>query len=108
MKISWFFVVILLLTNFTLIESLKAMATGRRSYKQNRSIGRRRFYRPKSGSTRYYAFQKTESKNRKAWAETPSSPALPDRAMEYAKRLNYLAANKNTGKSNIGRLLSGS
>lgn len=97
MKINWFFVVILLLANFTLIESVNRKPS---------LYVRRRIYRPKSGSTRYFGFQKIEAK-KNDWIETPP-PVSPDRSLNNAKRLNYLATHKKEVKSNIGRILSGS
>lgn len=109
MKLSWLFVVVLLLANFTLIESARgALGAGLR--RRPNPYVRRRFYRPKSGSyRRYYTMEKIESKNQKARVETPPQ-ASPDvtRSLHYVRRLNYLAANKKEGKSNIGRILSGS
>lgn len=97
----WFFVVVLLVANFTLIESFKGWY---RSLHNRSPYVRRRLYRPRSTPRKYFAREKIEAKNQKAWVETPPPP---HRSMQYEKRLNYLAANKNGGKSNIGRILSG-
>lgn len=97
--------VVLLLTNFTLVESYKAFGGGMRT-KQVRT--RRRFYHKKSGSSRYYTFSKVEAKDENVNKFVVTSPPiLPDHpSMQHAKRLNYLATNKKAAKSNIGRLIS--
>lgn len=102
-KIYWLFVIILLFMNFTLIESIRGYgrAFRNRQYRHNR----RYIYRPKSRSSlgQYYEPEKIETKNH-VYVERAK---LPD-PMQNEKRLNYLATNKKEGRSNIGRLLSGS
>lgn len=111
MKITWFFIFVLLLfVNFTLIESFRAAMGHRHRNRQRLYV--RRYYRPKSGSTfrKYFVLEKGDAINQNAnkWVET-SPPISPDHpSMQEAKRLNYLASNKKGARSNIGRLLSGS
>lgn len=110
MKISLFFVVILLLVNFTLIESVMMRgATGAGLRGRSQMNTRRRFYRPKSSSSyrQYYRLSSAEANEFNA-NKFVEAPRPPDRSlMENPKRLKFLAANKKQGKSNIGRLLSG-
>lgn len=109
MKIKWFFVIILLLVSFTLIESGMRGVVGRgfRIASSVSHTSRSRSYYPRSSSGNYGKREGVVvNEHKEKWIVLPLPP--PDRSlMENPERLNYLAANRKDGKSNIGRLLSG-
>lgn len=107
MKIKWFFVVVLLFVNFTLIECLRGVMSP--PYRARQRLYTRRYFRNKYRSTprKYFIVENGDAGNANKWVE-PLPPISPDHpSMQQAKRLNYLASNKKGAKSNIGRLLSG-
>lgn len=108
MKIIWFVVIIVLLVNFTLIESARVWSTA--SFRRRPSLYvRRRFYRPKSTSI-YRNYGSWTSEDKSKTKTLVDVPPRPDHSllMNNPKRLNYLASVKNKEtKSNVGRILSG-
>lgn len=107
MKIERLFVIIFLLVGFTLTESVMMGGGGRMGYTgRARTYNRRKLYRPRTSYTSYGTWQGPKENDFKEKFIVPLPP--PDRSlMENPKRLEYLAANRKEGKSNIGRVLSG-